>query len=74
MARAPFVSVQAEDVAHQEVAALEVAAVLVDDAADVQALLEQVLVLRVEALPELLQLLQRRFAAQLPDDVVLGAW
>ena len=47
---------QAEDVADEEVAAPEVAAVFVDDPADVQAILKEALLVRREGLPQLLQM------------------
>src|SRR5205823_5918571 len=62
---------ETEDVADQEIAALEFAAVFVDDPADVQPLLKELLFVRAERLPEFLQVLQRRTAAQLEDDVLL---
>ena len=69
----PGLAVQGEDVAHQEVAALKIALILVDHPANVQPLLKQVLLLRRQRLPQLLQLGQRRLAAQFEDEVVLGA-
>ena len=47
--------VEPEDVADQKIAALERALVLVNDEADVQPLLEKLLVARSEFLPDLLQ-------------------
>ena len=65
IARAPLVRSSAQHVAHQEVAALECALILVDDAADVQSLLKEMLFLLAQLLPQLLKLDQRRLAAQL---------
>ncbi len=59
----PAVADETEDVADQEIAALEIAAVLVDDPADVQPLLEEFLFVRTERRPEFLQVLKRRTAA-----------
>ncbi len=68
----PGGAVQAEHVAHQEIAAPEVAPVLVQHPADVQALLEQALLVLRQRFPKLFQQLHGRFAAQLENDVVLG--
>src|SRR5262245_27640624 len=46
--------VEAEDVAYQEIAALDVSPVLVDHPADVQTLLKQFLIARAQLLPEIL--------------------
>src|SRR5438132_9724830 len=51
----PGLPVEPEDVADQKIAALERALVLVNDKADVQPLLEKLLVARSELLPDLLQ-------------------
>ena len=59
-------------VAHQEVAALECALVLVDHPADVQAILNSPLIVAGKLLKHVPQHLQRGAAAQLADDVLLG--
>src|SRR5581483_978849 len=66
-------TVQAEDVADQEVAAAERVLVLVDDQADVRALPDELLVARAQLLPELLELDRRGLATQLQDGVLVGA-
>ena len=53
-----------------EVAALEVAEELVDDPANVQSALHQLLIARAQRRPELLELIERRAAAQLEDGVL----
>src|SRR5260370_41561013 len=56
----PAVADETEDVADQEIAALQIAAVLVDDPADAHPLLEAFLVVRTGRRPEFLQVLKRR--------------
>src|SRR5262249_44757911 len=64
-------AVEAVDVAHQEIAALEFALIFVHHQAHVQPLLEEVLLARAQPLPDFLKLQQRRLAAQFADDVVV---
>ncbi len=64
--------VQAHDIADQKIAAAKSVLILADDAADVQAVLNQVPVARLEFLPNLLQLRQGCFAAQFQDDIFPG--
>src|SRR5208282_2745518 len=59
-------------VAHQEVAALERALVLVDHPADVQAILNSPLIVAGKLLKHVPERLQRGAAAQLADDVRVG--
>ena len=66
--------VGAEHVAHEEVAAVEVELVLVDDDADVQAVAHQLAFVVGRGLHELLQARHRGLARELVDEVALGAW
>src|SRR5205823_2159755 len=65
-------AVQPQHVPHQEIAALEFGLILVDDLADVESLLKELLLLGAQLLPELLQAGEWRFAAQLEDNIILG--
>src|SRR5216684_231563 len=67
----PGVLIHAQNVSNQKVAALELFLVFVDDPADVKPLLEQFLFFRLQLLEKLLQMKERRPAAQLLDDVFL---
>src|SRR4029453_13047454 len=65
--------VGAEQVADEEVAPAELGLVLVDDEPDVQAAAQELALLLRGRAGELLEALDRRFPAQLHDEVLLGA-
>src|ERR1043166_3761670 len=66
------VPIDTDDVADEEVAALEAVLVLVDDQTDVHTVLDEVAFLTVEFLPELLELGERGLAAEFLDDVFVA--
>ena len=65
--------VDAEQVAHEEVAALEVETVLVDDEAEVQPVAHELAVFVGRRLNDLLQPIHRRLPGELVREIALGA-
>src|SRR5207253_1330067 len=66
------VLIDTEHVANEKIAALEFVLVLIDDAADMQTMLKELLIFGLQFRVDLLQVKKRRPAAQLQNDVFLG--